>query len=560
MKAVSRNCKVVFALAVATGLAACTGTVDSDKTGGDSSGGAGGESGSGGNQSGGQSTQPNPTDCKNADDCPAAAFVMRRLTREEYDNTVSDMLGAPLTPAQSFPVEEKVKGFDNNGSALSFPGVLAEQSLAASAQLAKAAAAKASTWNSCASGGGSTDCARKVIEGFGRRAWRRPLAAEEIDRLMGVFEKGETFLEGIEMAAQSLLISVPFFYRVERVGDKARTATSWEMASRLSYLIWKSLPDEELFAAAADNKLTTEAQIAAQAQRMLSDGKAKRTFAAFNKQWLELSKISTAAKDPKTFPKWNNDYADLLRKGAEAFAAHVAAEGKVSDLFTAGYVFVNDDLAPYYGASKPGSTAFKKVELDDPKRRAGILTQGGMLASHSGFNSTSPTFTGRYIREQLLCGTLPPPPPDVNVMIGLAPPDQTTREHHTAHNNNPQCTGCHRLMDPIGFAFEEYDAMGQHRTTEHGKPIDATGEAVDTDLGKFTGVTELAQKLVNSDDAAACWAKQWFRFAFGRLETSGDEAAVQALKTSLRKEGTFRELLLQTTKSRLFAEVPAAGG
>jgi hypothetical protein len=470
------------------------------------------------------------------------------------------MLGAPLTPAQSFPMEEKVKGFDNNGSALSFPGVLAEQSLAASSQLAKAAAAKAQTWNSCASAGGSPECARKVIEGFGKRAWRRPLAADELDRLMGVFEKGDTFAEGIEMAAQSLLISVPFFYRVEQVGDRARPATSWEMASRLSYLIWKSLPDDELFAAAADNKLSTEAQISAQAQRMLGHEKAKRSFAAFNQQWLELSKISTAAKDPKTFPKWNNDYANLLRKGAEAFAAHVAAEGKVSDLFTAGYVFANDDLAPYYGAPKPGSQSFKKVELNDPKRRAGILTQGGMLASHSGFDSTSPTFTGRYIRERLLCGALPPPPPEVNVMIGLAPPDQTTREHHTAHNNNPQCTGCHRLMDPIGFAFEEYDAMGMHRTSEHGKPIDASGEAVDTDVGKFTGVAELAQKLVSSEDAASCWAKQWFRFAYGRLEANSDEAALKALKASLRDEGTFRGLLLETIKHPTFVQVPAAGG
>ncbi|MCG5053584.1 MAG: DUF1592 domain-containing protein [Myxococcales bacterium] len=479
---------------------------------------------------------------------------MRRLTREEYDYTVSDLLGTKLTPARAFPREETVKGFDNNASQLSFPGQLAEQALSAAASLAQVALSKAGSIEPCASSETSEACGKKFIETFGRRAWRRPLTGPEVDRLMGVFALGDTFTEGLDLALQSLLISAPFLYRIETPAERPRPASSWDMASRLSYLLWKSMPDGELMDVAAADGLQSKASILAQAERMLKDPKAERTFAAFNAQLMELPRINTAAKDPKVFPKWDNDYPRLLRDSAEAFMAHVVKEGTFADLFTADFVFTNDQLSAYYGVDKPGTSEMTKVSLNDPKRSAGLLTQGGVIASHSGFTGTSPTFMGRWVRERLLCGTLPPPPPEVNVMIGPAPPNQTTREHHAAHNDNPDCVPCHRLMDPIGYAFEEYDAIGVHRTTENGKPVDPSGEAVDSDVGTFVGATQLGEKLAASTSAQSCLATQWFRYAQGRLEEASDKAALEGLLAAVRDTGTYKNLLLKTVQSAPFLQ------
>lgn len=483
--------------------------------------------------------------------------VVRRLTRSEYNHTVADLLGADIAPAGSFPAEEIVRGFNNNAEALSFPGLLAEQSIAASSGLAKLASGKAGEFAACAKTKLDAACGRQFISSFGKRAWRRPLSSAEVDRIANAFAAGDTPEEGLELAAQAILISAPFFYRVESTTNAPRKPSSWEMASRLSYLLWGSLPDDELFAAAEADKLKDAAQIAVQAQRLLNDPKAMRAFRSFNSQWFELNRIGVIAKDSKAFPAWNSDYPDLLKQSAEAFLDHVVSEGRVGDLFTANYVFVNDDLAPYYGLAKPGSSAFVKLNLNDDHRKGGLLTQGGILAAHAGFASTSPTFRGKFVREQFLCGVIPKAPPDVNVMIGAAEPGQTTREHYSEHIDNPQCSGCHSIMDPIGFAFEEFDAVGQHRTTEHDKPVDASGEAVGSDVGKFLGVSELGFKLAASVDARACIAAQWFRHSYGRLESAADADVLAQFESVLKGDGGFQALMKKTVEARPFMQVDA---
>lgn len=479
--------------------------------------------------------------------------VMRRLTRNEYNNTVQDLLQLASAPARSFPAEELVRGFENNAKALSFPSLLAEQAVSAARELSDAAMARAKTWAPCAGAEADAGCARTFLAELGKRAWRRPLSEEEIARLMKVYEKGNDFEDGLGLATQAMFISVPFFYRVEK--GSGSQPTPWEMASRLSYLLWNSLPDDELFARADEGKLLSAKDIEAAATRMLKDSKALRTFETFNRQWLQIEPIGLVAKDPAVFSDWSNDYAGLLRESAALMAADIAMNGKIQDLFTSRAVFLNDALAPYYGVDPPGSSKMTKVELADPARRSGFLSQGGMLASHAGFASTSPTFRGKFVREQFLCGVLPPPPPDVQVMIGAAPPGQTTREHYAEHIDNPQCAGCHAPMDPIGFAFEGYDAIGHPRSQEHGKDIDARGEASDTDLGTFDGLEELGQRLAQSEDVKACVARQWFRYAFGRIEGEADAEVLNALTEAVSGENTYRALVLKTVTSAAFRQL-----
>lgn len=546
----------------APALVGCSGRMQGgDAEEGDDDGGGSGPAGQAGRTGqagavGGGSGTGGQGDCAGIG-CAAdtAKGAIRRLTRDEYNHTVADLLGVDTGPAGAFPAEEVVKGWNNNAAALSFPGLLAEQSVAVSGSLAKVAAQKAATFASCAAKTVDAACARSFIQGFGKRAWRRPLDGTEVDRLAGVFAQGADAQEGLELVAQAILISAPFHYRIEPTTTAPRKPSSWEMASRLSYLIWNSMPDEQLFAAAEADKLTSEAEVVAQAKRMLADPKSMRAFRSFNEQWFELPRVGLAAKDPKVFPSWDNAYAELLEHGAEVFLEHVVKEGKLGDLFTAPYVFANDALAPYYGVAKPGSSAFVKVTPDGGRRRAGLLTQGGILVGHAGFSSTSPTFRGKFIREQFLCGTIPQAPPQVNVMIGAAPPGQTTREHYSEHIDNPQCSGCHSLMDPIGFAFEEFDAAGIYRTTEHGKTIDASGDASDVDVGTFVGVNELGEKLARSEHVRACIATQWFRFAYGRLEAASDEETLASLKATVAGEGTFSALLMKTVAQKPFLEV-----
>lgn len=556
---------VLGALAFTSGCVGTAGSGDAEGSGGGGGGSgapSGGKAGGSVPGSGGGQGGTGMSGCAPGAVCSGATegTIMRRLNRTEYNNTVRDLLQLESLPARAFPAEETVFGFDNNAKALSFPHLLAEQAASAARELASAAVKKAKSFAPCAAPNADAACARTFIENLGKRAWRRPLEAAEVARLEKVFAKGDGFEDGIGLAAQAMFISVPFFYRIEKgqggATAAATQATSFEMASRLSYLLWNTLPDEALFAEADKDALKTAAQIEAAAKRLLADARSRRTFETFNRQWLQLDPIGLAAKDPNKFPAWNNEYASLLRQSAFAMAADIAAKGKIGDLFTSASVFVNDDLAPYYGIDPPGSATMTKVQLSDASRRAGFLTQGGMLLSHAGFASTSPTFRGKFVREQFLCGVLPKPPPNVNVMIGPAPPDQTTREHYAQHIDNPNCAGCHKPMDPIGFAFEGYDAIGHPRNMENGKPIDATGDASDTDVGTFDGLTELGQRLAASNDVKACVARQWFRYAFGRAEDeTADEKTLAALTEAVTSANTYESLVLATVRAEGFREI-----
>jgi hypothetical protein len=490
---------------------------------------------------------------------------IRRMTRFEYNNTVRDLLGDTSEPASTFVVEEEALGFNNQASALGVTQLLAEQYMEASEAVATNATAKLDELlGGCdPASAGDEVCGQEFVESFGPRAFRRPLQASEIDRLMAVFSWGlgeYDFKTGIELVIQTALQSPHFLYRVEfgmpdPVEANVVQLNHYEVASRLSYMLWSSMPDDELLAAAAAGELATPEQIAAQARRMLDDDKARAAVANFHTQWLQLGNIESVNKDPATYPDYDATVRTLWKAETEAFLDYVVFEGEgdVTTLLTAPYSLMNAELAAFYGIDGPTGDAFELVELD-AGQRAGFLTHASLLAVHAKPNQSSPVHRGKFVREQLLCQILQPPPPDLMVEAPEVDPTATTREQFAEHSTNPACSGCHQLMDPIGFGFEHYDGIGKWRDLDHGIEVDASGELVQTDIdGEFDGAVELAQKLAQSEQVRECVATQWFRFGYGRAEQPEDACNLERVQTAFATANyDIKELLVALTQTDAF--------
>ncbi len=554
-----------FSLFGACALSACTALLEDGPAGPLRAGGQNGatdDNSDPGGAGGPGTAQPfvcDPTVAQSGAPAPGPSTI-RRMTRWEYNNTVRDLLGDTTGPADQFVQEEESGGFKNNADALTVSALLAEQYLTAAEEVAARATADVVGLLGCSPDDG---CVKAFLVRFGERAFRRPLTDEERDRLFTLFNAGRSQYDantGIEWVLQAMLQSPHFLYRVERGEPLAGSPnvaalSSWEIASRLSYFLSGTMPDEELLAAARNDALRTNQQIADQARRLLSDPRAHDVVQTFHAQWLDLDLVDHMDKDPEVFPTFSPALRTSMRGEIDAFIEHVVwkAGGDATLLLTAPYSFFDSRLAAHHGISTPAGDGFQRVELD-PTQRAGILTQAGMLALWSKNNQTSPIHRGKFVREQLLCMPLPPPPPGVVVEAPDPEPSLTTRERFSQHSSDPACAGCHKLMDPIGFGFENYDAIGRFRTEENGLPIVNSGEVVSSDLpGKFTGAVELASQLAESGQVRDCLVRQWFRFANGRLETSEDGCTLSALSKRFDESGNdIRDLLVELTISDSF--------
>jgi hypothetical protein len=548
-----------LSLALLFAVGSCTGTIGDPRqtTGG----------GGGGNSTGALCAS-------NAAIDPGPSFI-RRVTRLEYNNTVRDLLGDTSQIADGFPTEEKRLGFENNAAALNVSPVLAEQYMLAAETLAANAVknnlAKIVPCNPTTDGVDA--CGQKVIASFAKRAYRRLLTPDDVAVLTTVFNVGKAtdFNSGVRLVVETVLQSPQFLYRVEfgvppKAGQKVVKLDSWEMASRLSYLLWNSMPDDALFTAAEAGHLGTPAEIDAQVQRMLLDPKARAVVAHFHQQWLRVGEIDAVEKDATVFSGYSPSVAGLMRQETEKFLDFVTWDGggDLQAIFSAPFTFVNAALAQYYGMSGVTGTALVKTALD-PKQRAGLLTQGGLLSLLAKADQTSPVHRGKFVREQLLCTELPPPPPDIMIKPPELSATLTTRERFTQHAADSSCSGCHRLMDPIGLGFENFDGGGKFRATENGRPVNAQGEVLDSDVaGPFNGALELQSKLASSDQVRACVATKWFRYGYGRAETDADACSLSAINTKFAAGGyKIRDLLVALTQTNAFLYrqvTPAAGG
>ncbi len=504
--------------------------------------------------------------CASGPPSPGPSYI-RRVNRLEYNNTVHDLLGDTSAPADSFPAEEVSLGFDNNAQALSVSPVLAEQYLDAAESLATTAVN--TNWASlvpCApttTGAAAIDaCGQAFIMSFGQRAYRRPPDADDVAALTAAFDAGKAtdLVTGIRLVIEAALQSPRFLYRVELGGAPPAGATvvkldDWEMASRLSYLLWHSMPDDALFSAAAAGKLTAPADIEAQVQRMIADPKARGVAADFHAQWLRVGEIAGVEKDPMIFPAFTPAIAQLMQQETTQFLDYVTWDGPgdLASILTAPFTFVNGPLAQYYGFSGVSGGAFVKTPLDGT-HRAGVLGQGGLLSLLAKANQTSPVHRGKFVREQLLCMQLPPPPADLMIKPPELSSTLTTRQRFTQHSIDPACTPCHHLMDPIGLGFEDFDGAGAFRALENGQPIDDSGEVKDSDVpGTFHGVGELASKLASSDQVRTCVATRWFRYGYGRGETSADACSLSAIQGQFAAGGfKIRDVIIALTRTDAF--------
>lgn len=503
---------------------------------------------------------------------------IRRMTRFEYNNTVRDLLGDTTGPANTFGAEEEALGFNNNAANLTVSDQLANKYLIAAEGISERAtdpAVMPVTLGCDVATSGQDACAAQFIETFLRRAFRRPITQEEKDAFLALYQAGlaepdepDPFRIGIELVIQAALQSPAFLYRVEmglpaEGGATYQKLSDHEMASRLSYFLWGTMPDEELFAAADAGQLGTKEEIEAQARRMLADPRAHDAIREFHLQWLDYDRIGNITKDAALFPDYSPAIGQMMREEVQAFIDHAVfdEEGDLATLLTAPYSYMPPELAAFYGMTPPKVPPGEVTRVDlDPKERAGLLTLGAMMTINAHTNQTSPVHRGKLVREQFLCFQMPPPPPNVNPVAPQPGDGTTAKERFAQHSSDDGCKGCHRLMDPIGFGFENYDSIGRYRTVEEGTPIDATGTVADSDIPAFDGAVDLVNRMADSEDVQQCYVKQWFRFGYGRGESKADACTVQTLQEAfVENGGDIKELLVALTQSDAFLYRRAGG-
>jgi hypothetical protein len=535
-------------------------------TGGSATGGTSGVAGTA--NGGGGAVAPTVEDCPTAE---MAGTPLRRLTRFEYANSVRDLLGVDPAPAADLPADEVTNSFDNNALVLTVSALHAEKYVLVSETLAKQAVQNLGALSSCdTTAMGEEACALAFARSFGRRAFRRPITTTDETMLMAAYAAGKTggtHAEGIEVMIRAVLQSSDFLYRLETTTPADAAAklvplSQFEVAARLSYLIWSSGPDDALLDAAAAGALGTSAAVAAKAREMLASPKARGAVAHFFEQWTGATRLDIVSKHTGMFPTFTPALKAGMQKELPAFIEHVLWSGDhlLSTLFTSQSAFVTTELAAVYGVPAPAGSdvAPTLVTLPAAQGRAGILTQPGFLSVQGHPDQTSPVLRGKFVRSMLLCDPPDPPPDDVNITVPSIDQGGTARERFSAHlTAGASCNGCHSGMDPIGLAFEHFDAMGQYREMENGRPIDVSGEILDTEdptlAGPFVGVLEMAQKLAGSTQVRNCMATQWFRFTVGRTEVQPDSCSLATLQTSFGASGgDLNELIVGITQTDAF--------
>lgn len=410
--------------------------------------------------------------------------------------------------------------------------------------------------------GQEATCARHILEAAGRSFWRRPLTSQELDRLVSLvlvaLDEGDHFEEGIKLGLRALLLSPHFVYRVELDADPTdltpHPLNDHELATRLSYFLWSSTPDETLLSLADAGRLQDPAELETQVERMLADPRAQALVDNFAGQWLYTRSVSTASPEPSLFPDFDEALrAALIQETLLFFRTFLEEDRSLLELLDADETFLNARLAQHYGIEGEFGEDFKRTPLP-PETRGGILTHGSIQVATSYPDRTSPVFRGKFVLEQLLCQ--PPAPPPANVSTNLEPSDEPTsqREQLEQHRADPTCASCHAYMDPMGFALENYNTVGEWRTVDdYGYPIDASGALPDGRT--FNGPFELSA-LIKADPAfPVCVVQNLFTYAHGRAPTSSDRCQLDALtQTFTAEDFRLRKLVLSLVLSESFRQ------
>ena len=494
---------------------------------------------------------------------PVGKPVVRRLSHVEYDNTITELFGFDSQWGADFTVDNLVHGFDNNNHALTVSPLLADQYRKAAEEIAAQAMTPPVTILPCTLlPGQEASCVEELIQVFGFRVFRRPITDDDVDRYMAIYNlviEEDSVQTGIQWVIAAMLQSPNFLYRTEigaHQGAGEFALDGYEIASQLSYFFWNTMPDEELFAKAADGSLVEPAMILEQAQRLLSDSRSHEMLAHFSRQWLDIANLGITPKDSETYPAFNDEVRASMSEETARFVKHVVFEstGELPELFTAKYTLVNQTLAQYYGFESSGGSDFVLTDLENTPY-TGVLTQGSVMTQHAFANSSSPIHRGVMVRERILCQELPPPPPGIIVQVPEIDAGLTTRERFHAHSEVEPCYSCHQLIDPIGFGFENFDGVGLFRDEENGKPIDVSGAihgSIQSDAS-FNGVSELGDLLGSSEDVQACFALHWYRFAYGLDESAEMHCLVRKVQDDFKSESMdIQKLMLNLTQTDHF--------
>jgi hypothetical protein len=441
-----------------------------------------------------------------------------RLDHDQYQRTILDLLGVSTDYGQHLAPDTTIEGFSNDAEALVVSGLLADQYRSAAEDLASVADI-AGMLSCMPIEGEMTRCAASFIEDFGTRAFRRPIAEDEVSTYLELWAdvaEEDGFFEGLRWVVAGMLQSPHFLYRSElgsAVSDGMYSLTDWEIASELSYLFWGTMPDDALFAAASAGELHTEEQISDQVDRMMSDDRALETTANFVDAWLKLDRITTLAR-----VGWSAELQIAMTEQTHETVKELArTDQTLEDLMLSPTTYLPETLATHYGMTSSGW-----VEQDG-ETYGGLLTHGSILTVYALGEGSSPVHRGVAVRERMLCEELPPPPPNLDTSPPAADAGGTTREKYAVHSSLPECASCHTLIDPIGFGFEHYDHLGRWRTEEVGQPIDASG---DVDGISFSGAPELSELLVEDPRFRSCFIQTWRRWGMGTESCADDQPDV----------------------------------
>ncbi len=505
---------------------------------------------------------------------PEEAFVpaplsIRRLLGWQYRNAIRDLLGAEAAQVVTPPPDAAVNGFDAIGAAqltVSANGVDDyRKSALAAAQQGLADATRRAALVPCApSAPDDAACLEQVVRAFGVRAWRRPLLDDEVQDWVQLGQEAGrahgAFDRAMELVMAGLLQSPDFLYQIE-VGEPDPDAperlrlTDFELATRMSFFLVGSIPDAALLEAAAQGELSTPEGIRQHAQRLLEKPEARAALQRFFDEAFQLRALDDLVKDTALFPQFSPALARAMRTETELLIEDViwTREGDLRDVLDAPWTFVNADLAALYDLPAASQSGFARVDLPATSKRAGFLSQASFLAMNAHTTETSPTHRGKFIRERLLCGTIPAPPPGVSTMLEPVPDGnpRTMRERLKEHQTNPSCSGCHVMMDNLGLGFENFDALGRYRETEHGLPIDPVSQF--DDKGSFDGPRALAALLRDDARVTDCIVRNVFRMATGHVDTAGEAAAIRRAQGAFAASGyRMKALLAEVVASDAF--------
>lgn len=554
--------------------ASCTGAVSSQE-GDDEPGGSTGQMNSGGKPGLPDLVAPDDDACKSR---VLPVEPLRRLSGTHYENTIRDLFGPTLAPdllsGSIFPPTLYSSGFEADAEANAV-GTLASNAIEDNAErMAAIVLARADAYvrglMPCSFPDVITDsdidgCVNDYISSFGLRAYRRPLTENEHRLVRDLYDT----VRAADSARDAFVATVQFFvqspallYRVERGlsevdADGSVKLSDYEMASRLSYLFLGSMPDLELFEAAASGRLSSPEDLSRQALRLMSEQGFEASMGRFHRDWLHLDALKSLVKDSSVFPSFNEDVRRSLVRETDLFIKHVLndSDGSVSSLLGSSYRPVDAILAEYYGVEARDASEDNWVVVETPERR-GLLLQASLMATLADDNRSNPIHRGGFFTREILCQELPPLPDDISAEATLQSSSglPTARERLAPLLTDVKCKSCHAAFNPIGLALENFDGAGRWRNQEQGADIIADGEV---DLGgemkTFSTPQELAELIAHSEEARSCYAKQWYRAALGRREFSEDNCGITSLQlTAAKADGDIRSLLAALIQTDAF--------